>query len=540
MMASAALQTQPAGSSAEHTWKPLKLLNYYRIALAALFTAAFSMGLGPSILGKYHPHLFEATALAYLVFGLAGTALIRWQRSGFVVLTTAQMLADIVAITLLMHASGGLISGLGILLVVSIAGGSIIMAGRLATLYAALAALAILGEQVYAQWEGQFETTAYTQAGLLGVALFATAALGHVLARRIRETEALAAKRGVDLANLEQLNDYIIRHLQSGILVVDAEDRVRMLNQAARYLLGAPQTRTGTSLARIAPQLAQEVAAWRTDPRHEAASIQTRDEAPTTLPRFMRLGTGEDAATLVLLEDAADVNQQMQQLKLASLGRLTASIAHEIRNPLGAISHAAQLLGESDQAAGDRRLVEIISDHTRRMNTIIENVLQLSRRDAAHARAFDLAPWLHGFADEFRTVQGLQPEQLTVEVEPADIQVYIDPTHLQQVLWNLCQNALQHAEPVDGAVQLTLTGRRGLDGHGTSLEIIDNGAGIDPDAAQQIFEPFYTTAAGGTGLGLYIARELCEFNRARLSYVPDATGGGRFRISFKDAASMHT
>jgi len=537
-MADAPRQTSHGIPTAAQTWKPLKLLNYYRIALAALFTAAYFTGLGPSLLGKFDPSMFEITVLAYLIFGLLGAVTIHQRRPAFPVQASAQILADIVAITLLMHASGGLISGLGILLVANIAGGSIIMAGRLATLYAAVATLAILGEQTYAQLNDSFQTTAYTQAGLLGIALFATAALGHVLARRIRETEALAAQRGVDLANLEQLNDYVVRHLHSGIVVVDSGGRVRMLNDAARYLLDAPEAERQTLLSRLAPELSRQLSAWRADPQREAETIQVTADAPSAQPRFTRLGGGRDAATLVLLEDATEVNQQMQQIKLASLGRLTASIAHEIRNPLGAISHAAQLLGESEHDAGDRRLVEIISDHARRMNTIIENVLQLSRRDAAQARSFALAPWLQGFADEFRTVQGLSPEQLSVDVDPDDVEVRIDPTHLQQVLWNLCQNALQHAQPAEGAVHLALTGGRGPEGRGSYLEITDNGAGLSPDAAQQIFEPFYTTAAGGTGLGLYIARELCEFNQARLSYVPGATGGGRFRISFKDSASI--
>jgi two-component system sensor histidine kinase PilS (NtrC family) len=528
--------TLPGGISV-HTWRPLRVLNFYRMALAAVFTVLYFAGMGPAVLGKYNPALFEVTSVAYLAFSLASAIMIRQRVPAFPVQVNLQALGDVAAITLLMHASGGLTSGLGILLVAAIAGVSIILEGRLAGFYAAVATLAVLTEQVYAQLTDAFATTAYTHAGLLGVTFFATALLAHVLARRARESEALARQRGVDLASLEQVNDYIIRTMQSGVVVVDGEDRIRMLNEAAWQLLGMPSIRERQALATVAPKLATQLGEWKQDPNTAPRSFQAREDAPNALPRFAPLGSSAAAGAMVFLEDATEATQRMQQMKLASLGRLTASIAHEIRNPLGAISHAGQLLGESEHLdRNDQRLAEIVRDHAQRMNRIVENVLQLSRREASQPRSIELKPWLEEFAEELRAAHGLAPSEVTVVAPPEERCVQFDPSHLQQVLWNLCQNAIQHARQPGHDFRLLL--RVGLTEESRSpcLDVIDNGPGIDPEEGEQVFEPFYTTASGGTGLGLYIARELCEVNRARLALIPTPSGGSCFRISFYTVA----
>lgn len=526
------LEGEPSTGRQGQSWKPLRYLNYYRFVLAGLFTVLFFGGWGQEFLGTHRPQLFGATSLAYLGFALICGVTIRLRRPPFAVQLHAQVVADITALVLMMHASGGPVSGLGILLVVAIAGASIIMAGRLAMLYAAIATLAVLGEQVYSQLTEVTRTTAYTQAGFLGLTFFATSLLSYTLAKRVRESEALARQRGVDLASLEQLNDYIVRHMQSGVIAVDGEQRVRLINEAAWRLLGRPRLAERALLDQLSPALARQLRRWQRNPDAAPEPFQPRDSGPVVLARFAHLGRQRAAGTVIFLEDATEADQRLQQMKLASLGRLTASIAHEIRNPLGAISHAAQLLGESGAlGADDRRLTEIIGDHSRRMNAVIENVLQLSRRDGSHARRIALGQWLAHFAAELRAVRGLAEDQVTTEVEPPDLQVHMDPTHLQQVLWNLCQNALEHAA---GARPPRIVLRAGVAPEtGTPhLDVIDDGPGIDPDTAQQIFEPFFTTASEGTGLGLYICRELCECNRARLGYLPAPTGGSCFRISF--------
>jgi len=521
------------GAQTSQTWKPLRYLNYYRFVLAGLFSVLYFGDWGLEFLGSHRPALFGAASLAYLAFALIASFAIRLRRPGFTVQLNTQVLADIAALILMMHASGGPVSGLGILLVVAIAGASIILAGRLAMLYAAIATLAVLGEQLYGQLVDPLRSNAYTQAGFLGLTFFATALLSYTLAKRVRESEALARQRGVDLANLEQLNDYIVRHMQSGVIAVDPQQRVRLINGAGWQLLGRPPLVDRTELRALSPPLARQLHRWRQEPTAAPEAFQPRENGPVVLARFAPLGAERPDGTVIFLEDSTEANQRLQQMKLASLGRLTASIAHEIRNPLGAISHAAQLLGESgalDQ--NDRRLTEIIGDHSRRMNAVIENVLQLSRRESSHPRSLALGPWLDEFADELRVVRGLAVAQVIVSLDPSDLQVHIDPTHLQQVLWNLCQNALEHGGADGAEPRVILKAGLHADAATPHLDVIDNGPGIDEDTAQQMFEPFFTTAGGGTGLGLYISRELCECNKARLAYLRAPTGGSCFRISF--------
>ncbi|MDH3553936.1 MAG: HAMP domain-containing histidine kinase, partial [Gammaproteobacteria bacterium] len=237
---------------------------------------------------------------------------------------------------------------------------------------------------------------------------------------------------------------------------------------------------------------------------------------------------------LVFLEDASVMNERVQQSKLASLGRLSASIAHEIRNPVGAMSHAAQLLRESvGLSEDDKRLTEIIESHSGRVSHIIENILQLSRRESSRPEILLLKPWLEDFAQEFSRTLELQEGELAVAPVPEDLDIRMDRSHLRQVLWNLCDNAVKYASETGGILVEIQADR--MQGHGRPyVEVLDHGLGIDASTADKMFEPFYTERAGGTGLGLYISRELCELNRATLLHIDRPGGGSIFRIVFAD------
>ncbi|MFQ5643884.1 MAG: PAS domain-containing sensor histidine kinase [Thiogranum sp.] len=510
-------------------WRPLRILTFYRVILAGLLTTIYYLVPDSNPFNVQNHPLFSSTLFAYLAFSIAAGFSTRLHWPGYRFQALLQVLADIGAIALLMHATGGVTSALAVLLVIAVAVGALILPGRQAFLFAAVGTLTLLFETGLASL-ADVETGAgdITRAGLLGLVLFAAAALANVLALRTRESEALAQQRGIDLANLQQLNQYIIRQLQSGLLVVDPDNRIRLANATAATLLG-PDTRDGVQLDTVAPALARQLELWKKDRQWQPETLQSPTASSTLLPRFGELKTAQGNGALILLEDSARMAMQTQQVKLASLGRLTASIAHEIRNPLGAISHAAQLLEESEHLSGaDKRLTEIIGTHTRRVNTVIENVLQLSRRSASHPQELHLADWLNTFREEFLQVENIPADQLELALEAQDLNVHVDPDHLHQVLLNLCQNGIRHAgENPHLAIQC----HREPSG-AVQLDVSDNGPGIDPQTAEQIFEPFFTTAASGTGLGLYIARELCEINQARLSYRPADTGGSCFSIHF--------
>ncbi len=520
--------------SRTQAWLALHYLNLYRITLAALFVSSISIEKNLPILGSYNPQIFLYVSSTYLVISMFCSFAIRWKKPSFETLTNCLAFLDVLVLTLLMHTSGGIESGLGMLLVVAIAGSSLISEGRTASLFAAMAAIAILTEQVYSQLNTALETN-YTQAGLLGITLFATAILSHVLSKRLRETEALAKQRGIDLANMAQLNEHVIKRLQSGVIVVDKSNRIRLMNESAWHMLGLPnyEAQGNPTLQSVSDELDEQMILWQHTQSRQPPIFRPSNGNMDIMPNFTRLGKDKSSGTLIFLEDSTRMAQQAQQMKLASLGRLTASIAHEIRNPLGAISHADQLLAESENLdQSDKRLTEIIHTHTARVNAIIENVLQLSRRGNATPEDIELQTWLANFVEEFILSQNLDPEVVAYSVEPQNLILHIDPTQFHQVLWNLCQNGLRYSQNYPKNPKLEIRCTVIPDTQMMTIDVIDHGSGIDPETAQQIFEPFFTTDAKGSGLGLYIAKEMCETNHGKLRYIPVPSGGSCFRIEF--------
>ncbi len=523
--------------SVSHSWRPLRILNYYRLALSWIFIALLLI-LEPSAggIGYANTLVYYVTSMFYLFFGAVCAYTINIKKPVFAIQTNLQVFVDIIVLTLIMHASGGLPSGMGILILIVVIYGSLIMPGKQAILYSSVATIMILGESTYSHLKGSLPNTTYTQAGLMGIALFATSFISLVLAKRLSESEALVEQRDLDLANLEQLNSYIIQNLQSGIIFVDNGNRARLVNDSASYLLGLSKNTTSTSqpLEELAPDLVIQLTKWRLDHNTKPIKFKLKNDSADLMPRFVSLGTKTNTGSLIFLDDAIEIAQKMQQMKLAALGRLTASIAHEIRNPLGAISHAAQLLEESPKLDDeDLRLTQIIHDHSNRMNKIIENILRLSKRTDTHPISMQLSSWLTEFKLDFCASTNTSDKQLHISIYPIDTKVHIDPSHLQQILFNLCQNALLHGKTAEHPHPVvTIKGGTIKSATTPYLDIIDTGPGIDPGVSEKIFEPFFTTAQQGTGLGLYITRELCEYNQARLNYISVPTGGSCFRISF--------
>ena len=514
-------------------WRLLNILNLFRMVVGGFVITLFFSDKSPRLLGDVFPDLFLWTGIMYFSFSALASFTVRAQRPGLELQIYTQLAGDVAAVALLMHASGGAASGLGSLLFITIAINSVLLTQRMSIAFAAIATLAVLGEQTLAIVYGTAEQTGYTQAGIIGVILFAAALGGHFVGRRLRESEALAEQRGLDLANLSEINDYVIQHMRSGVLVVDEADHIRMLNSAAATALNLSADGR-RSLTDAAPRLKGELHAWRRGDQRRPAPFVSPEGRPL-IPHFTSIGRNRAGGALIFLEDASAVAEQVRQTKLATLGRLTASIAHEIRNPLSAVSHANQLLAESPQIEGqDKRLTEIISEHAKRMERIVENIMQLSRRDNTRAEELDLVAWLKDFLGEFRDRHGLGPQALLLRMEAESVpRMRVDPTHLHQILWNLSENALRYGANPDSGGKLVeyrigplLSPRAGF------LEVLDRGPGVAPDMADHIFEPFYTSDPRGTGLGLFIARELCECNRAHLSYAPRPQGGSCFRIEF--------
>jgi two-component system sensor histidine kinase PilS (NtrC family) len=516
----------------EITQRPLRLFLLYRITLSLALMLAFYTGSGPEFLGQREPQLYGPIATLYAGLALLSAIFWRWrspntEQQAYLILTT-----DIAAISLLMHTSGGIESGLGILVVVSITGGALMLSGRAALLFAALGTLAMFAEQIYSGVHHGVPPR-FPQAGLLGAAFFASALLTLVLSDRVRKTEKLAHERKKELGNLARLNEYIIQHMQTGVLAVDGDNRIILMNDPAWHLLDMPDAPTGSQLQAASPELHEMLLQWRNTRQGECPPFRCRPQGSEIKPHIKPMGLGGLGGVLLFLEDTSNLQREAQQMKLASLGRLTASIAHEIRNPLGAISHASQLFDESPELnPADRRLTQIIKTNSARVNQVIENVLQLSRRKQGTPEWIALAHWFEELIDELIKTQGFSPAMLYLQITPAQTGVFADQEQLRQVVINICNNAREHTADRNN-LRINLIGGKMSEFNYPVVDIVDNGPGIAPDVARQIFEPFFTTRNQGTGLGLFIAKELCEANQIRLEYIPGPTGGSCFRLHFQ-------
>ena len=522
----------PAELTEIHYWRPLRLFFIYRLLLSLLFLAFYFFSVDSGFLGSSAPVLFAITSPLYFILVLTSGLFIKWHLLDREQQAYAMLFIDIIAISLLMHASGGLVSGLGMLLAVSIAGGATMMKGRAALLFASMAALTILTEQIITQLIHPAAKAYYTQAGFLGAIFMAVALLAHVLSKRAKESEKLANSQAQELASMAQLNNYIIQIMRTGVLALDEKGAIRVMNETARELLNIPDASYGSTLQSNAPELIPLLEQWRKNPNMKPGRLKPVPGSPEVKPSFHHLGEKGISTTLIFLEDRSQITQQAQQMKLASLGRLTASIAHEIRNPLGAISHAGQLFAESPNLnKADHRLTEIILTNADRVNQVIENVLQLSRRERAKPEEIELETWFSRFLSDYLDFRSLEHDLITLQIEPEDCRVMFDSGQLRQIMTNLCDNALRYANQRD-SFGIRILGGQPADAERPFIDVIDNGPGVSINIVRQLFEPFFTTDSQGTGLGLYIARELSEVNGATLEYLPIPAGGSCFRLGF--------
>lgn len=515
-------------------WRTLHYLNLYRLIIGGVFLATHFMSPMQPLLGQENPALFFLYDVIYLCLAALAIVTISLRRPRFEWQVSFQILTDIVLLVLMMSVSGGVRSGLGLLLIVSLASSGLISRGRLVMLHAAFATCAVLAAHTFGVLDYRESVSDYAQAGLLGVAFFTTAWIAHVLAGRSHASEQLAAARAIDLENMAQINQLVIEDMQDGVIVLDGEGNIRQANRHAVRILDLSDSLgegTGRPLASVVPALLDCLEQWRKNPQARFAALGVGRANAQCQPRFIAVGDKRVMGAVLVLEDLSRVHQQAQQIKLAALGRLTANIAHEVRNPLSAIGHAAQILQED--ASGDKtqvRLLQIIRDNTQRIDRLVGDVLALNRRDRAQPETLLLASYLPTFIEEFCLAENIPAAGLTLHFDKM-ASVCFDRGHLNQALWNLCRNAWRHSRRQPGSVRLHVTSgaRAGI----VDIHVVDDGAGIAAENQAKLFEPFFTTDSQGTGLGLYISREMCEANRASLTYIA-ATAGGHFKISCRE------
>lgn len=512
--------------------------NIYRIILPLILLVS-AIGPSSTLLGALDPTLFIQVCTAYAIFGVAisffipiGTRIIKSSH-----ILTVSLIIDIFAIALLTYSSGGMISGLGLLLLVTVAAGSILIRGRISTFLAAVAALSLIYSELYLTLSLDGSGNQFVQTGILGALLFATSIFIQTLTNRIYKATVLADNQASDIIDLEKLNNEIIQRMRTGVVVVNSEQQILSMNSAARNILlpilqiDEEQKEHPYSLP---PALWEQLELWKINSKRQPQPIVIPNSTRQVQLNFAFLNPESDSDVLVFLEDNRQIVQRVRQMKLASLGRLTASIAHEVRNPLGAISHASQLLSESVTVTDDdKRMIEIILDHCNRVNLIIEDVLDASRHDDTTADLIDLEAWVTKFIKNYRTTHDLCDE-IEFEAITPNVKIKVIPGQLEQILNNLFDNGLRYSQKKTGSATLLVqTGVANKDGDKQPyLHIIDDGPGIEEEDEGRLFEPFHTTESSGTGLGLYISKELCEANQSQLVYGRNPSGKSSFSIYF--------
>ena len=529
----------PAVTPSDLVWRVIGLLNLYRLLVPLALLALQVLASPAWVPVTAHPQLFLGACIAYFTAALLLIIARRLEWTSLRIVALVNASVDALAIAFILYAAGGVASGLGILLVLPVFALAVLADRRDAFLIASVAALAVLAQQALSVLTDATPATDYATAGLLGAVLFATSLATWPIAHRLRESDALVRRRELDLANLAQLSQYIVQHLRESIIVIDAQDRIRLINESAAEILGDKSAFPDALIGEASPRLMFLLESWRkgTGDSGSAAPVDptfvAADGARVIRPHFAALGSASPGPVLIFLEDTSILAEKVQQSKLAALGRLSASIAHEIRNPVGAMSHAGQLLAESPSlTSDDRRLTEIIRANATRVSGIIDNVQRLSRREPARLERLTLSAWTEEFQAEFCDTMQLPRDRLEVS-STHDIEVSADPDQLRQILWNLCENALKHAVQDDPARSIELRYGRMVPSTRRFLEVADRGEGVRPEIAERMFEPFFSSGRG-TGLGLFLARELAQANGATLLYEPRVGGGSVFRLVFAE------
>ncbi len=541
-------------ASRETFWRSLQTFTVTRIVIAFVLLVYLSVDARHAPLGgQLGGTPYAETCGAYLLAALLFATVTQYWRHRFMLQLSGQILVDIGAISLLYLSAGGARSGLGLLYLFPLAGAAVLAPLVLALFSASLATLFILAESTWRLFLKD-QDAPLLQTGMMGAAFFAVVLVVSRLAARLIGQEELAARRGVDLSVQQAVYRIVVDDAGDGILVVGRGGVVFSGNPAARRMLGLeadsaefPADFRLQDNPALEP-VAQGFEAWRDAGPGDAyvtikrwqeqdGPVRGRLDQPVHLKlRFARVDTPIGAAerSVIFMQDVSAIENQAQQLKLASMGRLTASIAHEVRNPLSAIGHATSLLAEDLSGPAETRLLRIVGDNVARVNRMVEDILKLSRKVQPGAEPVHLKAFLEELKAEFTETHGLADKMVWIG-DAGSRTVRFDGLHLREVLVNLLGNAIRYASGKPASIRLfpvlDATGR-------VELHVQDDGPGITAEVRAHLFEPFYTTSSKGTGLGLYLARELCLNNGAMLDYEyrVDGPAGfdapGRFVITF--------
>lgn len=507
----------------ESFWRALTQLNHFRL-FVAFALAVVGLAMEGSLLSLQSPQWFAGICAAYFLVAWVFILPMRNRVPAFENQLAWHVAVDIACIGAVLYASGSGSAGPGLLLIVSMAAVGMLRQKRKIFFWAALAAMVVLSQQLWLVLSGEANLNLLARGGVLAASFFGVALLAHIQTTGVLVASQLAREKGQQAENMARINARMIQELPYAVMAVDGDGEVLQFNARVEALLGT-RFFSHCNLRQCSPQLAELWSLWRNQQTIQPHPFQFGRDGRRLTPRFIELEPTRQQGAVVVLEDMTDIEEQAQRMKLASLGMLTANLAHEIRNPLSAIRHAAGLLQEDNQDAVAVRLTRIINDNAERLNGLVEDVLALNRRDRMRREDLPLAEVVPRFVVHFMQREQVPENVIQIHLT-GDLHLCMDGNHLEQILWNLLRNAWRYCTKQSGSIRIRLSGLADR----VDIDIINDGPAIPTETKTRLFEPFYTTSKQGTGLGLYIARDLAEANGGSLSYM-DVPDGAMFRLS---------
>ena len=494
----------------------------YRLIVSLSLILIFLVTLENQSLHYESPGLYFYSLIIYSVFSAAQMALLKFFPQAVSKQLIAIFTIDVIFLSTLTFALGGPNVSVGLLFVITVFASNFLLTRNKALLITLAAVIAVVYQQFFGSYFDYSNLNNIGNSVLLAFLFFVVYAIGQIAIRRFQVLESLNTHQSIELFKLQNINRYILEQIEVGYLVLDEQCKILVSNPAACSLLGISPLYAHEQyhLANFQPDLFASLkdASLRDGERFQ---FQSHQSSYTVDIRVQKLIVPHQALTLLVLEDAQKLNQKVQQLKLAALGQLSASIAHEIRNPLAAIAQANELNQDSDDEQ-KIMLNQMIAKQTQRIDKIIKDTLDMAKNKKTHTSKISVKSFIEDLLQH-----DLQDVKHQIQLQlKEDYSISFDESQLRQVLINLIRNALRHNPQNVDAIQLNVHPQEGF----LFFDVIDFGHGIAKQDLSQLFQPFFSTEINGTGLGLYLSHSLCEANQAKLVYVEQKQQGACFRI----------
>lgn len=494
----------------------------YRLIIALSLTLIFKLTMDVSIEDYQYPTLYFYTLIVFTFCSLLQLIFLKYLPHAIGKQFLALFAVDLIFLSSLTFALGGPNIAIGLLFVISVFISNFLLSKNQALFITLVAVICVIYQQFVGSLFTDTSLNNISNCALLAFLFFVVYAIGQFSIQRFRLMESLNTLQANELFQLQNINRYILEQIEIGYLVLDDEFKIIVSNPAACKLLGISPLYVNEkfNLAKVHPDL-YEILNHSISLDGERFKFESQQSSYLMDVRIQKLIVPHQALTLLILEDSQKLNQKVQKLKLAALGQLTASIAHEIRNPLAAIVQANELNQNLDSE--QVLLNQIISKQALRIDKIIKDTLGMVNNKKTKTSRIDLNTFFNDLVhNDLHDVK----HQIKIQIEQK-IYIYFDESQLSQVLINLIRNAIRHNSTQADFISIDIFN----DGHHSFIDVIDYGKGIDKHNLSQIFQPFFSTEINGTGLGLYLSEIFCEANEATLNYIEHKHAGACFRIA---------